>query len=188
MGLTSAAAILSIQLPGYAAVPTAILRIGLLDKRDIGDIDPPGVRLRILLPLGYELDFRSAMLIVDITSNSNGFIEVLELEEDTTRDISIEDGLFEPRIGKYREYLLRLSQQSRSTLDTVKLLAGLPGEQQGRLDVFFSLDPVPEGADRVILTVDLQLSQAQGFVHLFDQAEIAFSEISKTARDGDRAH
>lgn len=187
MRLTSAAAILSIQLPGYAAVPTAILRIGLLDKRDIRGIDPQGVRLRILLPMGYELDFRSTMLIVDITSNSNGFIDVFELEEVTTRDTSIEDGLLEPPTGKFREYLLRLSQQSRSTLGTVKLLAELPGEKQGRLDVFFSLDPVPEGADRVILTVDLQLSQAQGFVRLFDQAEIAFSEISKAARDGDRA-
>lgn len=178
MRLTSAAAILSIQFAGHAAVPTAILRIGLLAKRDIGEIDPPALRLRILLPVGYELDLRSAMLVVEMTSNSDGFIDVLELEDDAKRDISIEDGLFEPEIGKYREYLLRLSQQSRSTLDSVKLLAGLPGEKEGRFDVFFSLDPVPEGADRVILTVDLQLSQAQGFVRLFDRAEIAFSKIN----------
>jgi len=174
---------LLLALVGCSSIPLSTMwKMHSFGTEDFARIKPEDLRVKVLLPQGFELDF------VKDTPHLNFKIETahgtsqgkIELEKVIQRDITKTSGFFNPTTTTQTEYELKFTD---ATLPAFSLLQKIArGQEKGRyvtIFIEFSFAKRPEGFVDMPFTVSLLLFPQDGYFVLFDNAHLKLEPEKK---------
>ena len=166
------AAVLS--LAGCASIPlSTALSLSSMSPRTLERVDPAQVRVKLSVPVGYELNVSAGRLKLALSGPSGSRTGQMGLSLLRVTRESRSGGLFRPDIP-VSTYSLALSQDGVRELRELQhfMLAGAPDEFEFSVQAPFA--KVPPQADEVTFWADLKLSSRESFIPLIDAARIRF--------------
>jgi hypothetical protein len=163
---------LLLGLASCSSIPMATLgRLSQLDERDLLNLDPGALRVRVSLPIAYPLDTKNSELSLRVVSAGRPLDGTFHLEIENSRTRPVSDGMLSPS-QPATEYDLRLTEESRRALRELQKSVRPSSTSDVALDVRVALKSAPEGATSTKVWVDVLLRKEQGYVPLIDGGKL----------------
>lgn len=162
-------------LVGCASIPlSTAFHLASMSPRDIAQVDPAQVRVRISLPEGFQLDIPKSRLSLTITTDSGKVSKAMALSLLSVTQEVRSGGMFQPDVS-VSTYLLALTPAGVEKLRALQQLL-LAGDAKGfEFYVGGPLAKIPAGAREVTFWAALKLSKGKSFMPLIDGAELKLS-------------
>lgn len=165
----------SLLAGGCASIPlSTAFRLSKLDTRALAQIDPNEVRVRLSVPVGYELDLARSRLTFALTETSgkSHSAEMTLKRLQTTRERR-PGGWFSADVP-VSTHLLALSPEGVRQLREVQQIALSDQVRDFRFSVQSKFSRIPADAQEITFWADLKLSPNDPFMPLIDGARIKF--------------
>ena len=171
---------LTIIIGSCSSVPlSTIARMSSFDSQDFVSLNPDDLRVIVVLPREFTLDTKTSWLGVDISSSAGMHQGVFELCEESVRSEETSKGFFsEPE--EITSYLLSLTPASKEKFNSLQVFVSKAAAEEVTIRVVPKLASRPENATSVSVSIDLQLSQEQGFFTLVDSAQLMLGESGQS--------
>jgi hypothetical protein len=170
---------MAMLLNGCASIPlSTAVRFSSMSAKSLAQIDPVQVRVKLSVPVGYEINVAESELKFSLVSSSGeshaGAMGLSLLQ--SMRDIR-SGGFFSQDIT-VTTYFLALSPEGTRQLRELQqfVLSGQPRKFEFSVKAPFA--KLPPGAQEVTFWADLKLSQHDSFVPLIDGAKIRYTKPS----------
>jgi len=158
---------------------STVVRMSTFDAENFAALNPDELRVRVILPGGFVLDTRESWLGIDMTSSAGQHHGVFKLLEESVLLSEISKGFFsEPEQGT--SYLLSLTPSSRVEFRDLQHFVSKATADDISIRVVPKLASHPKDATSVNISVDLLLSQSQGFFTLVDSAQLPLGKLAKS--------
>jgi len=152
------------------------------DSQDFVALNPDELRVIVVLPREFTLDTKTSWMGVDISSSAGIHQGVFELREESVRSEETSKGFFsEPE--EVTSYLLSLTPASKVEFSNLQVFVNKAAADNVAIRVVPKLASRPENATSVNVSIELQLSQEQGFFTLVDSAQLML-DSSEQSEDG----
>ena len=152
------------------------------DSQDFVALNPDELRVIVVLPREFTLDTNTSWMGVDISSSAGMHQGVFELREESVQSEEISKGFFsEPQ--EITSYLLSLTPASKVKFNSLQVFVSKAAAEDVTIRVVPKLASRPENATSVSVSIELQLSQEQGFFTLVDSAQLMLG-VSEPSDDG----
>ena len=163
---------LTIIMSSCSSVPlSTIARMSSFDSQDFVNLNPDDLRVIVVLPSEFTLDTKTSWMGVDISSSAGMHQGVFELREESVRSEETSKGFFsEPE--EITSYLLSLTPASKVKFNSLQVFVSKAVAEDVAIRVVPKLASRPENATSVNVSIELQLSQEQGFFTLVDSAQL----------------
>mgnify|MGYP001597758427 CR=1 FL=1 len=171
--------ILTLIISSCSSVPlSTVARMSTFDAQDFAALNPDELLVRVILPEGFELNTEKSWLGIDMISSVGQHQGVFELREESVQSREISKGFFsEPVQGI--SYLLSLTPSSRAKFSDLQHFVSKATAEDISIRVVPKLASRPKDATSVNISVDLLLSQSQGFFTLVDSAQLPLGKLVK---------
>jgi hypothetical protein len=163
----------SILIGGCASIPlSTAVRLSKLDTRSLAQIDPDEVRVRLSVPVGYELDLAKSRLtfVLTETSGESHSAEMTLKRLQTTHE-SRPGGWFSADVP-VSTHLLALSADGVRQLREIQRIALSDQVRDFQFSVQSQFSRIPDDAQALTFWADLKLSPQEPFMPLIDGAKI----------------
>ena len=163
-----------IFIGGCASIPlSTALSLSSITKSSLAQIDPAQVRVRLSVPIGFEINIPESHLGLALTSSSGTRSSAMKLSSLGVTKESRSGGLFKADVP-VTTYLLALSPDGALQLQELQrlMLAKEPGAFEFSVSAPFSKFPV--NPEEVTFWADLKLSDNESFMPLIKGAKIRF--------------
>lgn len=169
------AALLAVLVAGCASIPiSTMLKLSSLDQQDLVQIDPAGVRVRVAVPTGFELDIPETQLTLDLLNEAGkrdkGVFDLSLLRKHAAERSG---GLFRADIP-VTVYDLALTPAAVTRFRQSQRFALESGIKEINFAVSSKFASIPEDARSVRFWADLRLRASDSYMTLIDGAEIKF--------------
>ena len=160
-------------LAGCASIPLSTMaRMSSFDERSLIQLDPAQIRVRVAVPVGFEVDIEKTKLEIDLHDEAgnkrHGEFALSRLA--TTR--SQRPGGFLRADVAANQYDLALTPESMKRLRELQAYAASHALKSYEMRVGAELGKVPEDAKALRFWADVKLSDRDAYMTLFDGAEI----------------
>lgn len=172
--LVGAFLIASLWLGGCASIPlSTALSLSSLSPQSLAQTDPAQVRVKLSVPVGYELDISAVLLKLSLSGQSQSRSSAMSLTLlDTNRELR-SGGWFSPDVPVLT-YVLALSPEGVQTLRELQGFVISDQPNHFKLSVNTPFTKMPEDPKVVTFWADLKLSLDDPFMPLIDGAEMRF--------------
>ncbi len=161
---------------GCASIPlSTALSLSSLSPRDLAQVDPTQVRVRLSVPAGYDLNISAARLTLSLSGPAGARSAAMGLVPLQVGPGTRSGGVFSSDI-RVLTYLLALSPRGAHELAALQkfVLANNPKSFTFSVNVPFA--KLPAHAREVTFWADLRLRQGEPFMRLIDGAKIRFEQ------------
>jgi hypothetical protein len=168
----------SLALSGCASIPlTTALRLSSLFPQHLAHVDPAQVRVKVSVPLGYEINIRAARLTLVLTGPSGHHSAAMGLAVLGTSQGLRSRGWFRPSVH-VSTVMLGLDPQGVQKLRKLQQYV-LAGDAKGfEFSLVAPLAKVPPGAKQVTIWAALRLRTDEPFMPLIDGATFKFGSTT----------
>ena len=173
------AALLALLISGCASIPLSTMaRFSTLDAQKIAEIDPSQVRVRIAVPVGYDVDPAHTQLTFSLTSKAGVTVQrALEL-----RGLAVTKGERSPGwLGQdiaVNSYDLALSPQGVQNMLQLQRFSMSEKMESFKININTKFASIPPTAQTMRIWADIKLALSDSFVRLIDGGEIRFEQKS----------
>jgi hypothetical protein len=169
------AGLLAMLVAGSASIPiSTMLKLSSLDQQDLVQLDPAGVRVRVAVPVGFEIDVSEARLTLDLLDKSGkrdkGVFDLSLLRKHAAERSG---GLFRGDVP-VTVYDLALRPAAVTRFRQAQRFALENEIKEINFGVNFKFAAVPENARSVRFWADLRLRESGSYMTLIDGGEIKF--------------
>lgn len=163
---------------GCASIPlSTALSLSSMSPRDLAQIDPSHVRVRISVPEGFEINVSDSHLGLSLASPSGTRSAAMTLSLLGVTKESRPGGLFEADIP-VSTYLLALSPDGARQLQALQRQVLEEDPTGFEFSVSAPFSNVPANPSEVTLWADLKLSPTEPFMRLINGAKIRFENTT----------
>jgi hypothetical protein len=168
-------AALFLFLAACTSIPVSTLaRFARFDERDFAALDPAQIRLRVSLPVGYELDAGASSLHVELVASGKPYRAEFAVEQESSARRIVPGGwLGAPQATT--AYGLRLTPGSLREFRALQKTVGPVETRDLKIDVRANLASAPQGATSVQVWIDILLAKDEGYITLIDAGTIALN-------------
>ena len=153
--------------------------MSFFDAQDFVELNPDEVRVKVALPEGFYLNAETSWLGIDITSPAGEHHGVFKLKQESVHSRKISAGIFsEPE--QVITYLLSLSPSSQVEFNDLQQFISKATAEDISIRVVPKLESYPQNATAVTVSIDLLISQSQGFFTLVDSAHLPLGNVEKS--------
>jgi len=167
---------LLLALAGCTTIPLSTMwKMHSFGAEDFARIKPEELRVKMLLPQGFELDFVKDKPHLDfkIETAHGASVGKIELAKVSQQQITKTSGLFNPTTTTQTEYELKLTDESLPAFNLLQKIAR--GQEKGRsttINIGFNFAKTPKGNPDLTVTVSLLLFPQDGYFVLLDNAQL----------------
>lgn len=162
-------------LSSCASIPlTTALRLSSFGEQQFVGLRPEEIGIRIRFPRGFGLDVANSRLAIEVASNAGVHDAAFDLEQSSAQTVRLPAGIFSTQPGV--EYELRLPAASRDRFRELQAFVSRAKVEDIGIRVMPRLATKPDGADTVVVWIDLRLKQDEGYFLLVDAASISLKK------------
>ncbi|MEP5766228.1 MAG: hypothetical protein ABJ308_16640 [Halieaceae bacterium] len=174
------ALILLLTISSCSSVPLSTMaRMSTFDAEDFVALNPDELQVKVILPEGFELDTETSWLGIDMSSSAGQHQGVFDLREKSVESGEISTGFFSEPVQS-TSYLLSLTESSRVKFTDLQQFVGKATADAVSIRVVPKLASRPKDATSVNISVDLRLSESQGFFTLVDSAQLPLGRLMES--------
>mgnify|MGYP006889692377 FL=1 len=165
-------------LAGCASIPlSTALSLSSMSLSNLAQLDPSQVRVRLSVPVGFEIDVPASRLNLTLSSPAKSRTADMELSLLAVTQESRSGGLFRSDVA-VSTYSLALSSAGVQQLRELQefMLAGAPESFEFGVQAPFAT--VPPQAQGVTFWADLKLSANEPFRPLINGAKLRFEQLT----------
>lgn len=148
------------------------------DERDFAELDPSLIKIRVTVPLGFEVSIEDSRMDVQVESAGQRYGGAFKMT-DKRRPGEIDSRAIGERETKdHKIYTLRLSEDS--VAEFAQLQRSLSGKSvdKSKINISAVLKSAPCDAEEVAVNVDLSPKPSEGFIPIVDGARIKIDQGS----------
>ena len=170
--LAAALTVATLALNGCASVPiSTMLALAALSPRSVAQIDPQLVRVRISVPVGFELNVAASRLTFNLEMPGGSRFAALDLAQLGVARDTRPGGMFSPDVA-VTTYLLALTPEGARKMRELQGFAMSSEPKELQVSVQVTFREMPREAREVFFWADLKWQADQPFMPLIDRAKI----------------
>jgi hypothetical protein len=166
---------------GCASIPfSTALSVSSMSPRALAQIDPAQVRVKISVPIDFEIDVPESHLSLSLTTSSGTRAAAMKLTLLGVTKESRSGGLFKAEVP-VSTYLLALSQDGARQLQLLQRQVLVQDPTGFEFSVGAPFSKVPTNPSEVTLWADVKLSATEPFMRLINGARIKFEHSAASS-------
>jgi hypothetical protein len=167
------------SLASCTSIPfSTLVRFSTFSEQDFAAVNPDDVRVKISVPAGFEVSVSKSLLKLSIKSVEEAFAREFDMDQLERSESTRSVGAFSSK-KEVITYVLRLSQRSKSDFKELQKFVQSREKYAVNIDVYSPLLEAPCDSADVTFWVDILLSPRQGYVTLFDGAQMKISRTKE---------
>lgn len=165
---------LALVLSGCASIPLGTaFRLSSLSQHDLAQVDPAQVRVKVSVPLGFEINVHATRLTLVLTGPSGHHSAAMGLAVLRTSQGVLSRGWFRPSVH-VSTCVLGLDPQGVQELRKLQQLILAGDAKNFEFSILAPLAKVPSSARQVTIWAALRLRADEPFMPLIDGATLKF--------------
>ena len=166
---------------GCASIPlSTALSLSSMSPRALAQIDPAQVRVKISVPVDFEINVPESHLGLSLTTSSGTSTAAMKLSLIGVTKESRSGGLFRAEVP-VSTYLLALNSDGARQLQVLQRQVLLHDPTGFEFSVGAPFSKVPANPSEVTLWADLKLSATEPFMRLINGAKIKFEHSAASS-------
>lgn len=171
-----------LALSGCASIPfSTMATLSQFDDHTLTKLDPNQMRVKVSVGNDFSLKPDSTKLqlsvqLDNVNRSTEAVFGLVQLKEVTEKRAA---GLFSADM-EVQSYEFKIDQTGADTLKQLQTqinTTGASGKMSFNVDTNFDAKDATEIKDEMLLWIDIQLSEQQGYIPLFDAAKIKFNKV-----------